>query len=174
MPLQLEPHHHTCKRICFMYCLWWFMCVEESILTYQKGSTDAFEPALRGQGLVLIPHTWSCRLTSTHLDICCSILRKQYKLPFRFKLCLHKHQWKLALSNLLETIISVLLATQDQGGTEEQYQKTLYGIVRGVVLLMPAASSTTPHGSAPHFQNPQQMTSSWGFVVVMVPTMMMW
>ena len=60
----------------------------------------------------------------------------------------------------LATIISVLQATQDLGCRWALYiLLILCGMERGVVLLMPAVSSTTLHGSAQHCHNLPPTTS---------------
>ena len=55
----------------------------------------------------------------------------------------------------------VILATLDLDLTPPHCtQMILYGMVQGVALLMPAVSSTAPHGFAKRSQNPQQTISS--------------
>ena len=63
--------------------------------------------------------------------------------------------------HLLEITTSVTLAILAPGTHSQQYTLTiLCGMVRGVVLLVPAANSTTLLGSARHCHNPLPMTLS--------------
>ena len=147
-----------------------FSRVRGRVIAYQKGTGEALHSAvIRRLGLDSyyvdgISLTYGAAGSRQHIwTFAASYYETDPDYDPRFNCaCTNINiNWPDQSLHLLETITFVILPTLDQGLTKQKYiQKILYGMVMGVVPLIPAVSSTTPHGSAPHFLNLPQMTSS--------------
>ena len=146
------------------------------VIAYQRGSPDAFShsirtnPGLEGAYMDGVSITHGAAGSQQH--IWSFLLHSMKIIPVSIQtLCVPVPTLlpagRTKSLHLLVTTISVILLIL--------HSFTAFypdGMVRGVVLLIPAVSSTTHHGSAQHCHSPPQMILNYASALVGLPLLM--